>query len=114
MNGDTQHSPLGHFPASARKALAQLAHPGWICQGTVVCRSLRRRVKGQWVQKGPYYLWTGKRHGKTVCFALSKSQYETAQAAIAANQRVMKALATLQTITFQRILKNIPGVPKRK
>jgi hypothetical protein len=113
MRAKTTH-PLGSQPASCLKPLAQLAQPGWICQGTVVSRALRRRVKGQWVQKGPYYLWTGKRQGKTVCFALSKAQYEMTKAAIAANRRVMKALAKLQTVTFQHILKRIPGVQKRK
>ncbi len=80
-------------PAAYQKLRARLEGLPWLCQGTVVCRPLRRRVKGQWVDKGPYYLWTGKSQGKTICHALSKQQYEAAKEAIAANQRVLETLA---------------------
>jgi hypothetical protein len=105
---------LGPLPQAYQSLLGQLADSGWICQGTGVCRPLRRKVKGQWVDKGPYYLWTGKRQGKTVCHALSKSQYEAAQQAIAANRRVLQILATLQGKTLAQIIKKVPGVRKRK
>ncbi len=106
--------PLGTpFPAFL-KGWSQLAQPHWICQGTVVCRPLRRRVGGKWVKKGPYYLWTAKHQGKTVSHALSKAQSEVAKKAIAANRRVMKILAKLQALTFDSILKTVPGVHKRK
>lgn len=107
-------SALGHHPPAYTKLLAQLAQAGWISQGTVVCRSLRRRLGSKWVMKGPYYLWTAKHQGKTVCHALSKTQYEAAQKAIEANQRLMKTLNKLQAMTLARILKNLPGVEKRK
>jgi hypothetical protein len=105
---------LGPQPAAYAKLLARLARPGWISHGTVVCRPLRRRVGGQWVDKGPYYLWTGKRQGQTVCYALSKAQYQVAKEAIAANRRVMEALGKMQAMTLQQILKKVPGVTKRK
>ncbi len=106
--------PLGPPPAAYTKLLGRLPRAGWFCQGTVVSRPLRRKVAGQWVQKGPYYLWTGKRQGKTVCYALSREQYEVAKSAIAANRRVMATLGKLQTMTLERILKKVPGVRKRK
>jgi hypothetical protein len=105
---------LGPLPATYAKLLAQLAQAGWFCQGTVVRRSLRRRVGGQWVHKGPYYLWTGKRQGKTLCYALSQEQYQVAKAAISANRKVMATLSRLQVITLQEILQKVPGVQKRK
>jgi hypothetical protein len=105
---------LGPQPAAYTKLLARLARTGWIGQGTVVCRPLRRKVGGQWVEKGPYYLWTGKRQGKTVCYALSQAQYKAAQEAIAANRFVMETLAKMQAMTFQQILTKMPGVAKRK
>lgn len=108
-----QH-PLGSLPVAHAKLLLQLSKGGWLCQGTVVCRTLRRRVRGQWVQKGPYYLWTGKRQGKTVCHALSKAQYQIAKEAIDTNQKLMKTLAKLQATTLQQILNKIPGVERRK
>ena len=107
-------SPLGELPASYKKLLTQLAQPGWISQGTVVCRPLRRKVGDQWVERGPYYLWTCKCEGKTVCHALSQAQYQVAKKAIEANRRVMEVLAKLQTMTIQRILTKVPGVRKRQ
>lgn len=105
---------LGPYPAAYAKLLARLAQPGWFSHGTVVCRSLRRKVAGQWVDKGPYYLWTGKQKGRTVCYALSKEQYQVAQQAIQANRRVLDTLGQMQAITLQQILKKVPGVTKRK
>ena len=113
MRSKTEH-PLGPYPAAYAKLLAQLPLAGWFCQGTVVSRPLRRKVAGRWVQKGPYYLWTGKREGKTLCYALSREQYEVARHAIAANRKVMDTLGKLQTLTLERILKKVPGVRKRK
>jgi hypothetical protein len=57
---------------------------------------------------------TGKRHGKTVCYALSKGQYEVAKQTIAANRRVLQTLAKLQTRTLEQILNKMPGAQKRK
>ena len=108
------HHPLGSAPPAYARLLAQLSRAGWICHGTVVCRPLRRRVSGKWVKKGPYYLWTGKRQGKTICYALSKAQYDLAKGAIAANRQVMQILAKLHAITLERIRTKVPGVLKRK
>jgi hypothetical protein len=105
---------LGPPPAAYTQLRSQLAQSGWICQGTVVARSLRRRVGGRWVAKGPYYLWTTKRRGKTVCYALSRHQYEVVAQAIKTNRQVLGILAKMQAVTFARILKIVPGVTKRK
>jgi len=105
---------LGPQPAAYARLLAGLARPGWISHGTVVCRPLRRKVAGRWVDKGPYYLWTGKRQGRTVCYALSKAQYQVAKEAIEANRRVMETLGKMQAMTLQQILSKVPGVTKRK
>jgi hypothetical protein len=105
---------LGPGPAAHARLLAQVGATEWLCQGTLVCRTLRRKVAGRWVHKGPYYLWTGKQHGKTVCHALSKNQFDVAKEAIAANRRVQAALGKLQAITLEKILKKVPGVHKRK
>jgi len=108
------HPPLGPLSPAYAKLLAQLARTGWFCQGTVVSRPLRRKVAGRWIQKGPYYLWTGKRQGKTLCYALSRPQYEAAKAAIAVNRKAMAIVSKLQAMTLERILKKVPGVQKRK
>jgi hypothetical protein len=108
------HHPLGPPPQAFAKLLAQVAQTDWFCHGTVVCRPLRRKVAGQWVEKGPYYLWTGKRAGKTICYALSREQYSVAKRAIAANRKVLAAVSKLQNLTLETILKKVPGVTKRK
>ena len=113
MRAEPKH-PLGLPPDPYQKLLARLGQSGWFCQGTVVCRSLRRKIRGRWVDKGPYYLWTGKRDGKTVCHALSQAQYAAAKEAIEANRQVMDTLTRLQTLTLQTILKQLPGVQRRK
>ncbi|MGO8698922.1 MAG: DUF6788 family protein [Limisphaerales bacterium] len=110
----TTAPPLGSRPPAYEKLLARLARADWFCDGTVVCRTLRRKVAGQWVNKGPYYLWTAKRVGKTVCHALSRDQYHAAQQAIAAHRQIRAVLEKLQTMTLETILKKVPGVPKRK
>jgi hypothetical protein len=105
---------LGTPPKAYARLVEQLTRTGWICQGTVVRRPLRRKVGGRWVNKGPYYLWTGKREGKTLCYALSQAQYEVAKQAIAANRRVLASVAKLQAKTLEQIRKKLPGVHKRK
>jgi hypothetical protein len=104
----------GPPPARYRRWVAALAGIGWICQGSVVRRTLRRRVAGAWVDKGPYYYWTCKVAGKTVCHALSRVQYQHLHAAIAAHRRVVKVLARLHAATLHAVLNNLPGVAKRK
>jgi hypothetical protein len=113
MRKNTDH-PLGPYPTGYARLLARLAQTGWFCQGTVVRRPLRRKIGARWVQKGPYYLWTGKRQGKTVCYALSQEQYKVARRAIETNRTVLAILTKLQTMTLEKILTKVPGVRKRK
>ncbi len=105
---------LGPWPQTYAKLLHALAGTGWICQGTVLARSLRRRRHGRLVRCGPYYLWTCKLNGKTLCKALSKAQYEQLKRAIANNRRALAVLARMQHQTLKIVLKKIPGVIKRK
>ena len=105
---------LGSPPVAYRKLAEKLEKAGWMSQGTVVSRTLRRQVKGKWVENGPYYMWTCKSGGKTVCHALTLEQYHAAREAIQANSAVMKAITEMQSMTIKTILEKIPGVKKRK
>jgi len=105
---------LGTPPPAYARLLASLAKAGWFCHGTVVARPLRRKVAGRWIKKGPYYLWTGKTQGRTICYALSAEQYQAAKQAIAANRKVSQTIARLQATTLKEILTKLPGVRKRK
>lgn len=110
-----KHAPSIPVPPPAyRQQAANLARTGWICQGSVVSRTLRRQVAGVWCEKGPYYYWTCKVGGKTVCRALSQEQYVQIKAAIEANRRLMSAIAKIQRETLDTILAGVPGVPKRQ
>jgi hypothetical protein len=101
-------------PPAYQRWATQLGRAGWICQGTVVGRGLRRRQHGRWVVKGPYYLWTCKVAGKTVAHALSHQQYRVLQKVIAANRQMQKTLARMHRLTLETILKTVPGVKRRK
>ena len=101
-------------PPAYRRQAANLASTGWICQGSAVSRTLRRKVAGVWLEKGPYYYWTCKVAGKTVCQALSQEQYVQVKAAIAANRQLLSTIAKMQRETLNAILTKVPGVPKRK
>jgi len=101
-------------PPTYQAWAAQLGNTGWICQGTVVSRSLRRRVQGEWVDKGPYYMWTCKVAGKTVCQAVSREQYLALRQVIGGNRKLERTLARMRALTLETILKTLPGVKSRK
>jgi len=105
---------LGPSPPAYQRLQDQLRRTSWICQGTVVSRPLLRRIRGHQVNKGPYYLWTCKVKGRTVCLALSKEQYRILAQAIANHRQLQKTLERMHAISLKTILKNIPGVKKRK
>ena len=106
--------PLGAPPSAYQQLAATLGATGWISHGSVVRRTLRRRVAGRWINKGPYYYWTCKVAGQTHCQALSKEQYHRLGQAVAAQRRLRRVLARMQRMTFEAILKKIPGVDQRK
>lgn len=105
---------LGSPPPAYERLRDRLHQTSWICQGTLVCRPLLRRVGGRLVKKGPYYLWTTKVGGRTVCQSLSKAQYQTVGQAIAAYRQLQKTLQQMHAFSFKTILKTIPGVKQRK
>ena len=105
---------LGTPPPAYQRLLDQLRQTSWVCQGSLVARALRRRVAGRLVPRGPYYLWTCKVKGRTVCVALSKAQYQVLAEAIAHHRRLQRTLQQMQALTLKTILKKVPGVQKRK
>lgn len=110
----TRRGDLGPVSPAYQRLQDQLGQTAWICQGSVVARPLRRRQRGRWVQKGPYYLWTCKVKGRTVCVSLSKMQFEVLRQTIKNNRRLQKIIERMQALTLQYVLKKVPGVKKRK
>jgi hypothetical protein len=105
---------LGAPPPAYQRLQDQLRQTAWICQGTVVARPLIRRIRGRQVKKGPYYLWTCKVKGRTVCLALSKAQYRILAQAIANYRQLQKTLERMHALSLKTILESTPGVKKRK
>src|ERR1017187_8890051 len=105
---------LGSPPLAYQQLQNQLRRVGWLCQGSVVSRPLIRLLRGQTVKKGPYYLWTCKVKGKTLCVALSKAQHHVLAQAIANNRRLQRTIERMQALSFNTVLKKVPGVRKRK
>lgn len=114
MSMNPKERTLPALPPAYQAWVAQLGRTGWICQGTVVSRTLRRRVQGHWIDKGPYYMWTCKVGGKTVCRAVSREQYLVLKQVIAANRALDRTLARMRALTLETILKKLPGVKSRK
>lgn len=87
---------------------------GYILQGTVVKRYLKRRVTGVLRKYGPYYLWTRKIENKTKTQALTKEQAKIVQQAIDRNRRLESDLARLRYLSEQIIWDITPCVATRK
>jgi len=105
---------LGSPPPAYLRLQRQLCRISWVCHGTVVARPLIRRVRGRTLKKGPYYLWTCKVRGQTVCWTLSKAQYRALAQAIANHRRLQKILQQMHAFTLKTVLKTVPGVKTRK
>jgi asparagine synthetase B (glutamine-hydrolysing) len=87
---------------------------GYILQGTVVERYLKRRVAGALRRYGPYYLWTRKIDNKTKTQALTKEQAKIVQQAIHRNRQLELSLNDLRSLSEQIIWDITPCVARRK
>jgi|SRR6185369_2077348 hypothetical protein len=105
---------LGPLPKTYQALRDQLATTTWISQGTLVCRPLLRKRGRRTIKKGPYYLWTAKHKGKTLCLSLSQAQHRLLAQAIQNNRRLQKLIERMHALTMQTILRQVPGVKKRK
>jgi hypothetical protein len=86
---------------------------GYILQGSVVKRNLRRRAGGVLKIYGPYFLWTRKIKNKTVTLALTAEQAQIIRDAIRRNRKMEQRLARLRSLSEQIIRAITPCVAKR-
>jgi hypothetical protein len=94
--------------------LRNIAPDGYILQGTVLKRRLRRESGDRQKTYGPYYLWSRKIRNRTRTDALSAEQAAVIQQAIERNRQTERRLARLRRLS-EHIIKAITvGVPKRK
>ena len=94
-------------------AIRHSAPDGYILQGSVVRRHLRRATTKGERQYGPYYLWTRKQQAKTVSVALAKGQAVLIRAAIRRQRVLDRHLAEVRTLSEQIIRAITVGVPTR-
>jgi ribosomal protein S13 len=107
-------SRLNQLIRGFNQQVAAIPPPGYVLQGSVVKRYLRRTVRGVSTAYGPYYLWTRKIDNKTVTQALTAEQAQIIQAAIQRNYQLEQRLARLRQLSEQIIRALTPSVTKRK
>ena len=95
------------------RQVADAQPDGYILQGSVVKRYLKRRTGGASAAYGPYYIWTRKIRNKTVTQALTAEQARIIKDALDRNRQVEQQLMRLRGLS-ERIIKAItPCVVKR-
>lgn len=104
---------LNQLIRSFNRQVGKVQPKGYILQGSVVRRNLRRRVGGALKIYGPYYLWTRKVNNKTVTQALTAEQAEIIQEAIRRNRQLEQHLTRLRSLSEQIIRAVSPCVVKR-
>jgi hypothetical protein len=93
-------------PQQYRQLQRQLAHLGYVSQGSVF-----QRAKGQ---QGSRYVWTRKVRAKTVTVALSQEQYQWLRQAAGNQRKLDRIIERMQTLSRQILFDTIPGVVRRK
>jgi hypothetical protein len=105
---------LNKLVRSFNKQAGDVQPEGYILQGSVVRRDLKRLVEGAIKTYGPYYLWTRKINNKTVTQALTAEQAQIIQEAIQRNFKLEQRLKRLRLLSEQIIQDISPCVVKRK
>ncbi len=99
-----------------RKTAEELASLGYVLQGSIGKRWMTcgkvacSCTEDPAARHGPYYTWTFKRGGKTVCVYLTAQQAHTCSQWINNNRRLERLVAKLRAVT-RRIaqLEQIPS-----
>jgi hypothetical protein len=105
---------LNQLIRSFNLRVGEIAPDGYILQGSVVKRNLRRQARGVLKTYGPYYLWTRKFNSKTVTRALTAEQAKIIRDAIRRNSELERRLADLRSLSEQIIQAVTPCVAKRR
>jgi hypothetical protein len=96
---------LENQDAKYRALTAELATVGYVLQGSITKRwmacgkSTCRCTDDPSARHGPYYAWTYKRGGKTVCIYLSPDQAATCEQWIKNNRRLQQIICRLRIIS---------------
>jgi len=107
-------TPVNQLIRRFNRQVAEVQPDGYILQGSVVRRYLRRQVGGALKTYGPYYLWTRKINNKTVTQALSAEQAQLIRQAIHRNHQLERHLKQLRSTSEQIIRAITPCVATRK
>jgi hypothetical protein len=104
---------LNRLLKSFNQQVREIQPEGYILQGSVVRRDLKRRAGGALKTYGPYYLWTRKINKKTVTQALTSEQAQIIQEAIDRNRELEQRLTHLRLLSEHIIQSVSPCVIKR-
>lgn len=96
------------------RQLEEVYPDGYILQGSVIRRTLQRRVGTELKTYGPYYLWTRKVNAKTVTIALTEEQAQIIRQAITRNRQLEGRIDRLRSLSEKIIIAVSPSVTKRK
>ena len=107
-------SKLDGWIRQFNRQVQDLRPEGYVLQGSVMKRYLKRHVGGAPKTYGPYYLWTRKIDPKTRTRALTAEQTQIIQEAIRRNQRLERRLATLRALSEHIVLAVTTGVSRRR
>ena len=97
-----------------RRLAGQLSPTGWLLQGSVAEREIRRgRIAARAKRYGPYYQWTFKQEGKTITVQLSAEQASVYRRAIEQQRKVEAILSEMRRLSEAFLSATTEGVPKR-
>lgn len=105
---------LNQLILNFNRQINEVQPEGYVLQGSVVRRNLKRRVGTVMKTYGPYYLWTRKINGKTITVALTDEQARIIRQAIHRNRELEQRLDRLRSLSEQIIIAIGPCVARRK
>jgi hypothetical protein len=99
----------GEFLKRYNELQEQLAHIGFVCNGTVM--SVYRKCgkpncgckESEHMQHGPYHIWTRKEKGKTVTRSLSEKQARQCALYIKNFKKMESIIEEMKRITIQML-----------
>lgn len=105
---------LNQLLLAFNRQVDEMPPEGYILQGSIVRRKLKRRIGSVLKSYGPYHMWTRKINGKTVTVALTDEQAQAIRQAINRNRQLEQRLDRLRSLSEQIIIAISPCVAKRK
>ena len=105
MNKKT--APTDAWQRQYQRLCANLAHTGYISQGSVLDRSKLRSPRSG-------YQWTRKVARKTITVALSPEQFDALQRAVENRRQLEKTISEMEKLSHQILFGTLPDTRRLK